>query len=432
MTAVQPGGHQRGTPAPRPAAGTAAIVHPYSTGRHLAGILRGRNWHAVAVLPGEPLAVHDHASFQPGDYAAVVTDHEDPAGTAAGLAALGVSAVIAGTESGVPLADALAAKLGAPGNDPATSQARRHKGEMAEALARAGLARPRTIRAATLLQAQAAAMAIGGTVVVKPADSAGSEDVVICQGIQDVAAAWQGAAGRVNLMGLRNDELLIQEYLRGRQFVVNTVSVQAGPGGRPWHYVAEVWLDRRRPAGGGRLVYDRADLLTSQDPRAVQMTGYIQRVLTALGITAGPAHCEAMLTSRGPVLIEAAARLAGMVEPEATRLALGASQADLAAEAATDPAGFASRHKNPYTRLARATQVALIAPRPGILSPQVLTAIVTLPTACGWSGHAEPGGKVLQTVDLVTSPGRVHLAGPAAQVAADVIRIRQLERELYR
>jgi hypothetical protein len=233
-------------------------------------------------------------------------------------------------------------------------------------------------------------------------------------------------------MGLVNEGLLVQEYLTGEQYTVNTVT-GAGPGGAPVHYVAEVWADCRREVPGGKVIYDRMDLLAGDDPRAGQVGAYIARVLDALGVVTGPAHSEVMVTGRGPVLIETGARLAGMVDPAAMRLAAGISQAGLAAEAVTDPAGFARRAgAGPYRRLAHAVQLDLAAPRPGILDPGTLAAIRALPTVRGWVGHLRPGDRVRETVDLMSSPGMLYLVGTLPQVEADVTAIRALERRLYR
>ncbi|HEY1619753.1 MAG TPA: ATP-grasp domain-containing protein [Streptosporangiaceae bacterium] len=412
--------------------GRAAIVHPYSTGRYLAPALAARGWGAVAVLPAQPLPAHDHpGSFRRRDYDAVITDEGSIAAIAAIATALDVTAVLPGAETGVPLADQLARSLGLAGNDPRTSPVRRDKGQMAAALAAAGVSHPLTIRAGTADRARAAARAIGGAVVVKPVASAGGEDVAVCRTAQEVDAAWQSAAGKQNLMGLRNDELLIQEFLDGQQYTINTVSCPLD-GGRAHHYVAEVWLDHRREIAGGRVIYDRMDLLAGDDPRAADMGRYITRVLDALGVQTGPAHCEAVMTSRGPVLIEAGARLAGMGDPAATALALGTSQVDLAAEAITDPDGFTSRHRGPYLRHACAVQLDLAASRPGVMDPGAFAAISALASVRGWVGHVVPGGRVTRTVDLLTSPGTFYLTGAAEEVEADIAWIRELEQtELY-
>jgi biotin carboxylase len=399
----------------------------------LAGEFARRGWPAVAVLPADPLPVYDHPrSFRRRDYVVTVTHHEDAAVSAATLATLGVTAVIAGTESGTGLADALAALLGVPGSDPATSLDRRDKGKMAAALARAGVAGPVTISARTLEEAYAAADVIGGPVVLKPAASAASDSVTACRGRDEVAAAWGAAAGAVNLMGARNDRLLVQELLTGQQYTVNTVTAPAAGGEGPWHYVTDVWLDRRREIPGGRFVYDRMDLLAGDDSRALMAGHYVAEVLSALGVAAGPAHTELVHTGRGPVLIEVNARLAGMADPAALDAALEGSQVSLAAEAVTDPAAFARRRGRPYRRLACAVQLDLAADRAGIIDPQVFALIRSRPTVAGAVVHAGPGEPVRPTVDLMSSPAMFYLVGTEADVEADVAAIRSLERRLYR
>lgn len=412
--------------------GCLAVVHPYSTGRHLAPAAAHRGWRSIAVVPASPLAAHDHDRvFQPLDYTAVVTDNGHIAAMAGELAALGATAVLAGTETGVPVADALAACLGLPGSDPATSQVRRDKRLMVDAVAHAGLPHPRTIFAASRIEAQAAAQAIGWPVIVKPATSAGSDGVALCRTPDEVAAAWSAAAGQRNLMGETNDVLLVQEYLTGVQATVNTVTCPDRSGSL--HYIAEVWHDRRRVVAGGKIVYDRADLLAADDPRAIQLGNYTGQILDALGVAAGPAHSELVITAdRGPVLIEVGARLAGITDPHASRMALGTSQVDLAIEAVTEPAAFLALRRGRYRRLAHAVHLDLAATRAGILDPGVLSDILALPSVCGWVGHVEPGGQVSVTVDLLTSPGTLYLVGSSSAVERDVLRVRELEADLYR
>jgi biotin carboxylase len=412
--------------------GCLAVVHPYSTGRLLAPAIARRGWQSIAVVPARPLAVYDHDRvFRPLDYAAVVTDNGNIATMAAELAALGTAAVLAGTESGVPAADALAACLGLPGSDPATSPVRRDKALMVDAVARAGLPHPRTICAASRTEAQAAAAVIGWPVIIKPATSAGSDGVALCRTPDEVAAAWAAAAGQRNVMGEVNSVLLVQEYLTGWQATVNTVTCPDPP--RSLHYVAEVWRDHRQVTAGGKIIYDHAELLAGDDPLAIRLGDYTRKILDALGIVTGPAHCELVMTPhRGPVLIELGARLAGMADPQAARMGLGTSQLDLSIEAITEPAAFLALRRDRYRKLSHAVQLDLMAPRTGVLDPGVLSDILALPSVRGWVGHVEPGGQVSVTVDLMTSPGTLYLVGSASTVERDVQRVRELEADLYR
>jgi hypothetical protein len=414
----------------------AAIVHPWSTGSYVAAALATAGWRAVAVIPARPLAIFDHLrGYDPGDYVAIVSHDGDITATAARLAELAVTAVIPGTESGVVAADALAAALGLPGNDPRTSSRRRSKGEMASALAQAGLAHPCTIPAWSLGEALDAARVIGAKVVVKPDTGAGGDGVTFCRDAADVEAAWRAAIGRENVMGIANDRLLVQRHIDGPLFTVNTVTC-ADPAGRAVCYVGEVWRDTRSEVDSGKVIYDREDLLCADTDVARQISGYIGPALAALGVITGAVHSEVIVTpDGGPVLVEANCRLAGLIDPPAEDQALGRgrSHVGLAVDALTDPKSFLERHQDPYQMLApAAVHLDLIADRAGVVDGATLTEITRLPTVRGLTSQVQPGAHVTATVDLATSPGRIVLAGAAADVEADVACIRHLEDRLYR
>jgi hypothetical protein len=412
--------------------GCACVVHPYSTGRHLARAFGGHGWAPFAVVPERPLDICHPEALARDDYAAVITGGHDLNALTRALRDLGVGVLVAGCETGVELADELAARLGLAGNDPATSRRRRDKGLMSAALASAGLAHTRTFRAQTLEQAHAATSELGGPVVVKPPASTGNDSVVVCRSGPDVEAAWHAAFGRVSRMGEPNTELLVQELLDGEQFTVNTVSCGTS-GGETFHYVCEVWRDRRREVPGGRAIYDRTDLLPADDPAAIQAGSYTRQALDALGVTTGPAHSEIMLTRCGFVLIETGARLAGMAAPHVMEWAIGSSQCGLTVEAAIDPAGFTGRHAGGLYQLPKAVaQLDLIAPRAATLDRGALEEILALPTVMSANGNLRPGERVARTVDLFTSPGHLFLAGTQADVGRDITAVRAIEaRRLY-
>jgi biotin carboxylase len=414
-------------------AGDVAVIHPYSTGRFLAAALGAAGRPAVAVIPEHPIPLQNASSLVPGDYRDVITDTGRPAELVARLLELGVTQVIPGCETGVILADVLAAGLadaGLPGvlrNDPATSSARRDKGLMAAALKANGLDHTRTVRASSAALATVAAGVIGWPVVVKPPRSSGADSVRICTAEAEVADAWQAIAGHNDQLGQANADALVQEYLTGRQCVVNSVTVR-GQDGRPRHYVHEVWADRRRVIPGGYTVYDRMDLLPPDDRQALAAARYTAKALDAVELSFGPAHTEIIRCRRGWVLIEVNPRLAGMIDPAFSELATGQDQVSLTAEAITDPAGFASRHDGCYPVRGFAAHIWLAAPRAGHIAADVLAEILALPTVRSAVGHIEPGAAVTTTIDLATAPGYFALFGERAQVERDALTIRTLEQ----
>jgi biotin carboxylase len=402
--------------------GTAVIVDPFSTGADLAPEFRRRSWRTVAVLSSPHLPALYANAVRREDYDSVVVHHGDVAVTAGKVAGFDPTAVLAGTEIGVPLTDSLAHALGLPGNDLSLSRARRHKAEMATALAAAGLLVP----LATEVESADAAVAWfarhGFPVVVKPVDSAGADGVTFCATAAQVADAVDAILGKVNRMSLVNRTVLVQEAMQGRQYFVNTVSL----GGR--HRVVEIWSDNRRRLPSG-VVCDREDLLDSTGPLQDELVSYVLGTLDALGVQEGAGHTELMRTDRGVMLIESAARMQGTIVPGAVLEALGENHVTATAGAVLDPDAFARATSQPYRRRKHASVVSLIAPHDGAINSLGATAMLDgISSVHSVLGDVAPGTPVQETVDLFTSPGFVYLVSEdAQQIDKDYRRIRELE-----
>src|SRR5262249_51831737 len=141
-------------------------------------------------------------------------------------------------------------------------------------------------------------------VVVKPLASAAAEGVSICRSHADIDQAFAAAFGQTTTMGGRNDELLLQGYLAGPQFIVNAVS----RNGR--HYVTDAWR-QTTAAYGEKVVPRETSLLDPTEPTAQALIDYTLAALPALGIENGASHSELKWTPSGPTLIETGARLMG-------------------------------------------------------------------------------------------------------------------------
>lgn len=270
--------------------------------------------------------------------------------------------MIAASEFGVTLADELSELLGLPHHRHELRAARRDKYLMAGALADAGLPHARTvlIRGETELRD-----ALDGwdafPLMVKPLNSAGSDGCHISADADKAVAAFRSAAGRLNLMGEVNNEVLLQEFLDGTQYIVNTVSM----GGR--HLLTEVYAERIDQVDGApvlRHIISRPLL----DDTEQELVDYVLRCLDALGIQEGAAHTEVMLTSRGPRLVEVNSRVMGpSLAPDPYHAAFGYSHQHLVVERFLRPEEFARRFELPYTAARTVAKVFLRSHRPGAL-----------------------------------------------------------------
>jgi biotin carboxylase len=402
------------------------IVDAYSTGRYLPFALARRGADCTHVQSSPQMPDFYRRTFPSGAFAASdALVHDGDLDTLAGeLAKREPSFVVAGAETGVDLADELSARLGLPGNLATGRRIRRDKYEMAMAVRAHGLLAPDTLRTTRFEKALSWARAMDRwPLVVKPADSAGTDNVFVCRDTVEMCTAFDHIMGARNLMGFPNRTAVLQEFLAGTEYFANTVSL----GGR--HLVAEVWRYHKRPGRGGTMIYDYEEPLPQDDPAVVRIRPYLLGVLDALGIRNGPAHTEIMMTDRGPMLIETGARLAGSIVPEIVDRCFGTNHVDLTAEALTDPAAFDARRHLPARPLTPLRYVSLISHVSGrITSLAGADRIRDLPSFAGLTFGVDVGDRIVPTVDSASSPGVCYLVHEdAGRIEADYRTLRSLE-----
>jgi biotin carboxylase len=385
------------------------IVDAYSTGAKLAPKFRAQGLDCIHVQSNAHIPPAFAASFRSEDFSGNLVYRGDLHACAAGIEALGRGrvpyCVLAGTESGVELADALAHHWGLASNEIELSRARRDKYQMAQALKDQTLATPKFCLAPTLQHLLDWSFGLSDwPVVVKPPASAGNDSVFFCNTEDELKNAFQHIHGQVNELGIRNEHVLAQSYLRGTQYVVNTVSIDGQ------HYVTDIWSDRRKIRPGASNVYDREDLLPRCGATQLALTAYVESALSALGIRNGPAHSEVMLTADGPVLIETAARMQGAMLEEPVIAATGESQVTLTVERYCKPDRFRKRIGTDYPLRKHVICVALISENSGTVTDlSGLDRIRALPSFSGIFHTPEIGEVIRRTVDIFTIPGVVYI-----------------------
>lgn len=402
------------------------LVDGYSSGSQLPLIMREHGWRCVHVrgLPNPPTYYLN--TFRAEDYIDQFTFEGDVDGLVRALDRYRPSAVLPGTESGVVVADLLAAALGLPGNDPSTSNARRDKYEMHNRLKSAGLHgmdHYLANDAAGLLH-----WAQGGAwpVVIKPPASAGTDSVTFCKDPTELEAGFHRLHGAMNQLGDRNDAVLAQRMLVGQEYFINGVS------GNGRHVTTEIWRTDKTPVPGAGWIYDRSVLLDPTEPRMKPIVSYVHAVLDALGVRYGASHTELMVTEQGPTLIECASRLSGGLQRAAANYAVGASQLDLVARLAVEGGSFVERlaetqqrHQYPLW------QVQFISNQSGVVTESYHSELLATLRSRTWLQKApRPGDPVVRTTDLFSSPGIVFMSHPDPGVLqSDHDTIREWERD---
>ena len=316
---------------------TVAIVDPYDAGSMLAPAFAAHGVAAVMVGSTPEIPRGEAVSFDPATFTCLLPWCDNVDTTVAMLRGHGVGTVIAGSERGVILADRLSEVLGCPGNGTRLSDARRDKFRMLEEVGRRGIRVPRQIQSDSLDTLVAWVDATGHwPAVIKPRRSKGSDGVRLCASKEAAADAFHALHGRTDRLGCCNDTVLAQQFLRGREYVVDTVSRD----GR--HRLAALWAyGKPEPDFATVGLLATKQLLSPHGPLADTLFDFAVQVLDALEIRHGAGHCEVIIDQDGPALVEIGARLHG--GPPAhlmCRAAIGTSQLDLLVQSCLDPTGF--------------------------------------------------------------------------------------------
>src|SRR5205807_2325182 len=132
--------------------------------------------------------------------------------------------------------------------------------------------------------------------IVKPATGAASHNVILVESPAGLERVRQ--AQRYDLFGGVIDEWLVEEYVRGREFAINTFSFE----GR--HTIIDAWEYRQPSNADYDNPYWDFVQLAPRDRMSGQLARFARQVLTAFDVHIGPAHIEAKLGPDGLVLIE--------------------------------------------------------------------------------------------------------------------------------
>ncbi|AMW11954.1 hypothetical protein A4E84_22095 [Streptomyces qaidamensis] len=398
-----------------------AIVDGYSTGSILVKKLRERGVECVHLRSQEVPPARLLPSFVPDYYAADLGWFSDLDDAVRALKVAEVDRVVAGAECGVVLADTLAHELGLPGNEFDGIEARRDKYLMASRLAAAGLAAPVSFNTTDPAAAVEWFTTAGSPVVVKPAASAGTDNVHICSTAEEVRSACEAVMRSNDYFGNPNPSAVVQKFLAGTEYIVNTVSVDGV------QKVSDVWLSAKTAGPTGAPLYDYQQPLPVTAPHVAELIDYVVSAVTALGITNGAAHSEVMLTEDGPVLIETGARLMGAMLPDVIERHSGTSHVELLALALTDQEGFHAFRDRDVSWSRTVRNIWLINSSAGVSSAWH-DRFSGLPSFDRLVTGLREGAPVRRTVDMATSPGYVSLvAGTEAELDRDQAAIRALE-----
>lgn len=410
------------------------IVGGLSSGRHIAPLFKGLGFSCIHVCTKE---VIDHpilkTTFNPHDYAEnhVLISEGEAENFVAQMAGLNIKAVIAGCEPCVMFADKLAEMLNAPCNIGVLSTARRSKYQMHETLRRNALKSAKQLLSDNLQEIYDFHDRIGGKIVLKPEAGANTDGVHYCNTRQQIAEAFGCIMGAKSIFGDFSDtytNVLAQEHLSGKQYLVNTSSSDGH------HYVCDAWGEvRENDESPSNDSY--ADLISPLSALHCSLSDYASRVCDALGIRYGCAHFEIRMTDEGPCLIEVAARMSGNVDFSILHDTHSLTQLSLLPDAMLDTQAFVSRTRaaSPITKSAR--KVYLSSDITGdVLSEPNLKLLLDIETVRSVLFRVANGDRLYKTDRSLghDRPGHLYMiSNDFDEIRKDYERVRSNERMLY-
>jgi len=396
-----------------------AIVDAYSSAHLLPHWFRANGHDCVHISSSDFVERRYKQSFRSSDFCETLQYRGDLDPVLEQLKRIGVAAVVAGAETGVLLADALASRLDVPSNGTRRSAARRDKYLLSEVLRESNLSAVRGLRVGSVEAGVSWARQLDQwPVVAKPCASAGGDSVVLCSNEKELEQSLEGIIDRVNKIGLVNEGALVQEHVTGDVYSVNTVSCE----GR--HYVTNIWKYEKQG-----FLYDHEYLIPSEGEIQSILIAYVSAVLDAMEITYGPAHIELIYRGETPVVVDFGARLHGCDSPVINRECTGIGQDELTAAAYVNKDEFWRKTRKPYHIYKHLMTVDFISGTEGrITTLDTFEKLKNLDSYHFLRLDLKAGGNLSRTVDLFTSPGLVELVHrDFQQLKRDLSTIRELE-----
>lgn len=305
-----------------------AVINPVSSGKCLLNSLEDFGANVIKIY-------EDHLKPVDGDFFVFFNFDE----TVEYLKAQGVQSIINGSEFGTFITDKLNSLMGFPGNDFSKVKSRISKYEMVKQLQQSGLRCAQSYIIDSHSQLELLSPKFTFPLFIKPVESAGSDGCKKINNFTELSSFFNGIHGKLNLLGKMNNSLIIQEYIEGEQFIVNSVSLNGK------HYISEVYSVRIDQCNGVPIYRSIVTLDISTESEVYHLiTDYVKECLTSLGVSEGAAHSELRLTKTGPCLIEVNSRIMGPVlDVDAFYCAFGYSQPSLLCESIIHPEIFSRR-----------------------------------------------------------------------------------------
>jgi len=338
--------------------------------------------------------------------------------------------VVAGNEHGVVLTTKLSNDLGLLGTPIENLEAMTMKDKMHERLKEAGL---RYIRGKVVGSIEEAIEFYDAEslneVVIKPMYSFCSVSVRICQDKNEMINSLKEMFTRDNAYGQRNTELLVQERIKGEEYIVNTTSCNSIPR------LISMWKYEKVKTSEGAIIYDACSSVQNLSLGEAEIVEYAYEAVRAIGIEYGPVHGEYMIDENGPVLIEVNCRPCGL-SMETTYLdrVFGQHDTDSILDSYLYPERFEEQRKQIYRPPAQGKIKLFIAPEDILAkSTPMLNMTTNMKSYYSTTLHNISDTELfVKTEDLNTTCGVVFLVHENPNyVNKDLEFLRSIERNAF-
>lgn len=403
------------------------LVDAYSTGNQLAKHFIKYGYQVVHVQSSAKISSVFAPSFRPEDFDINIVHELSIIDTLNKIKDYEPDHVIAGAETGVELANELARLLSLPRNEDVQLRVRRNKYLMNELIKQNGLDAVEQIKTNQEYQAVKWARDLKRwPIVVKPLHSAASDGVTFCNDEGEVKEAFNRIFNHQNSLGIVNDEVLVQRFLKGPHFVVNAMTHD----GR--HYITDIWRHDFYKGDGTSVIYDKLELISFNEKDHGETCKYVDSILTILGVKYGPTHTEIRLTEDGPRLVEVNCRTMGLsVKEEVINKALTYSHSSLTVDCYVNPENLIDKiNQNEVYKVNREVFIVFIqAEKEGVIQ-QVpgIDFLKKLPSFADVQLSKNEGDFLEKTKNVETHPGFIVLTSESRkQIEEDYDKIRQFE-----
>ena len=347
-------------------------------------------------------------------------------------------AVIPGHELGVALASRLSEALNLPGNPVHIIPGMIEKYEMHKALKDAGLRYIRSRKIKSTKEALSFYREIKKSVVIKPDIGGGSIGCHICHSEDEIIKVTETELSSFNMYGDKNETLLIQEFIDGKEYVIDTIS-QDGK-----HYFEFAAYYKKNTTHDGRKVYDITYYMKrdAESDTLRELIFYAFKVLDVIGIVVGPVHGEFMIDNDGIVLMEINCRPCGSTPREFSDQIIGTHETLLGlkaylgmdlSEISTLPKEEQTQNSPAKTYKSGLQKLIIVPENMTVESAPILEWVKELPSYHSTEGIDGVFPRELpRTVDLATDGGMVYLLNSDEEALwADYKKIKDAEQNSF-